>query len=59
MRGIAKVALQKGNTALAKSTYERILGKALMGRGKPAEHWAYGEYAWLQFQGGDYEVQSS
>ena len=37
--------------------YERILGKALMGRGRPAEHWAHSEYAWLVFEGGDLQVR--
>ena len=38
--------------------YERILGKALMGRGAPAEHWAHSEYAWLVFEDGDLVVRS-
>lgn len=50
MRGIAKIAIQRGEMQLAKAQYERILGKALMGRGQPAEHWAHAEYAWLQFE---------
>jgi hypothetical protein len=37
--------------------YERILGKALMGRGSPAEHWAHSEYAWLVFEDGDLVVR--
>ena len=37
--------------------YERILGKALMGRGPPAEHWAHSEYAWLVFEDGDLVVR--
>ena len=37
--------------------YERILGKALMGRGRPAEHWAHSEYAWLVFEDGDLQVR--
>ena len=37
--------------------YERILGKALMGRGAPAEHWAHSEYAWLVFEDGDLVVR--
>jgi hypothetical protein len=41
----------------AKAQYERILGKALMGRGPPAEHWAHSEYAWLVFEDGDLEVR--
>ena len=32
------------------------LGKALMGRGRPAEHWAHSEYAWLVFEDGDLSV---
>lgn len=53
MRGIAKIALQRGERQMAKAQYERILGKALMGRGQPAEHWAHAEYAWLQFEDND------
>lgn len=53
MRGIAKIALQRGERQQAKAQYERILGKALMGRGQPAEHWAHAEYAWLQFEDKD------
>lgn len=59
MRGIAKIALQRGEQQLAKAQYERILGKALMGRGQPAEHWAHAEYAWLHFQDKDLMVRSS
>lgn len=44
------------SAAQAKAQYERILGKALMGRGPPAEHWAHSEYAWLVFEDGDLEV---
>ena len=32
--------------------YERILGKAALGRG-PAEHWAHADYGWLLYQEGD------
>ena len=39
--------------------YERILGKALMGRGAPAEHWAHSEYAWLVFEDGDLVVRGA
>ncbi|KAK9814721.1 hypothetical protein WJX72_010484 [[Myrmecia] bisecta] len=53
MRGIAKVALERGERDIAKAQYERILGKALMGRGPPAQHWAHSEYAWLLFEDGD------
>jgi superkiller protein 3 len=53
LRGIAKVALERGDVPAAKHQYERILGKALIGRGPPAEHWAHSEYAWLLFEGGD------
>jgi len=56
LRGLAKIALARGDRAAAKSTYERILGKALIGRGAPAEHWAHAEYAWLAFEGGDLET---
>ena len=59
LRGLAKIAIMRHDTPQAKHTYERILGKALMGRGRPAEHWAYAEYAWLQFEDKDYEVQLS
>lgn len=56
MRGLAKIALQRGQRDLAKAQYERILGKALMGRGQPAEHWAHAEYAWLHFEDGHLAV---
>lgn len=46
---------QRGETAKAKWQYEKILGKALMGRG-PAEHWAHSEYAWICKQDGDLRV---
>jgi len=39
LRGLAKIALARGDRAGAKATYERVLGKALIGRGAPAEHW--------------------
>lgn len=48
--------LQRGETAKAKWQYEKILGKALMGRG-PAEHWAHSEYAWISFTEGDLQVR--
>jgi hypothetical protein len=35
--------------------YERILGKAALGRG-PAEHWAHADYGWLLHQEGDLQV---
>ncbi|KAK9826861.1 hypothetical protein WJX81_001210 [Elliptochloris bilobata] len=53
MRGLAKIALERGDRRLGKAQYERILGKALIGRGPPAEHWAHSEYAWLVFEDGD------
>lgn len=56
LRGLAKIALERGDHAMAKAQYERILGKALIGRGPPAEHWAYSEYAWLVFEDGELEV---
>jgi len=46
---------QRGDTAKAKWQYEKILGKALLGRG-PAEHWAHSEYAWIAFNDGDTQV---
>ena len=56
LRGLAKLALARGDRDGAKAIYERILGKALIGRGAPAEHWAHAEYAWLAFEGGDLET---
>ena len=56
LRGIAKVALERGDKAGARHQYERILGKALIGRGPPAAHWAHSEYAWLLFEDGNLEV---
>ena len=56
MRGLAKIALERGDRRLGKAQYERILGKALIGRGPPAEHWAHSEYAWLVFEDGDLAV---
>lgn len=56
LRGLAKIALERNDRVLAKAQYERILGKALMGRGPPAEHWAHSEYAWLVFEDGDLVV---
>lgn len=56
LRGIAKVALERGNKAEARHQYERILGKALIGRGPPAAHWAHSEYAWLLFEDGNLEL---
>ena len=47
--------VQRGDTAKAKWQYEKILGKALLGRG-PAEHWAHSEYAWIAFNDGDLQV---
>ncbi len=59
LRGLAKIALERNDRVAAKAQYERILGKALMGRGPPAEHWAYSEYAWLVFEDGDLEVRGT
>ncbi|CAK0785762.1 hypothetical protein CVIRNUC_008973 [Coccomyxa viridis] len=56
LRGLAKIALERNDTVAAKAQYERILGKALMGRGRPAEHWAHSEYAWLVFEDGDLQT---
>ena len=56
MRGIAKVALARGDRDGARKQYERILGKALIGRGAPADHWAHSEYAWLLFENGELAV---
>jgi len=54
LRGIALVAVARGDHDAALSQYERILGKAALGRG-PAEHWAHADYGWLLFQDGDME----
>lgn len=56
LRGIAKVALERGDKQGARHQYERILGKALIGQGAPAAHWAHSEYAWLLFEDGNLEV---
>ena len=56
LRGIAKIALERGDRTHAKGQYERILGKVLLGRGPAAEHWAHAEYAWLQYEDGDLQV---
>ena len=58
MRGLAKIALERGDRRAGKAQYERILGKALIGRGPPAEHWAHSEYAWLVFEDGDLAVRA-
>lgn len=58
LRGIAKVALARGDKQGARHQYERILGKALIGQGAPAAHWAHSEYAWLLFEDGNLEVSS-
>lgn len=58
LRGLAKIALERSDRVAAKAQYERILGKALMGRGRPAEHWAHSEYAWLVFEDGDLSVRA-
>ncbi|KAL4853629.1 Tetratricopeptide repeat protein SKI3 [Chlorella vulgaris] len=52
LRGIALVALERGDRAAAMAQYERILGKAALGRG-PAEHWAHADYGWLLYEEGD------
>lgn len=54
LRGVALVALARGDTAAARAQYERILGKAALGRG-PAEHWAHSDYGWLMYQQGEYQ----
>ncbi len=51
LRGIALVAVERGDTDAAMSQYERILGKASLGRAK-AEHWAHADYGWLLYQRG-------
>ncbi|KAL3149277.1 Tetratricopeptide repeat protein 37, variant 2 [Trebouxia sp. C0010 RCD-2024] len=56
LRGIAKVALERGDKQAARHQYERILGKALIGQGPPAAHWAHSEYAWLLFEDGNLEL---
>jgi tetratricopeptide (TPR) repeat protein len=48
------VAVERGDLDAALSQYERILGKAALGRG-PAEHWAHADYGWLLYQQGDLE----
>lgn len=58
MRGIAKVAMARGDRDGARKQYERILGKSLIGRGAPAEHWAHSEYAWLLFENGELAVSA-
>jgi len=52
LRGTALVAVERGDLDAALSQYERILGKAALGRG-PAEHWAHADYGWLLYQQGD------
>ena len=54
LRGIALVALARGDISAARAQYERILGKAALGRG-PAEHWAHADYGWLLYQNGDFQ----
>ena len=49
LRGIALVAVERGDVDAAMSQYERILGKASLGRAK-AEHWAHADYGWLLYQ---------
>lgn len=53
LRGLALVALARGDIGAARSQYERILGKAALGRG-PAEHWAHGDYGFLLYQDDDF-----
>ena len=50
------MALERGDKKGARHQYERILGKALIGQGAPAAHWAHSEYAWLLFEDGNLEV---
>ena len=52
LRGIALVAVERGDLDAAMSQYERILGKASLGRAK-AEHWAHADYGWLLYRRGD------
>ena len=52
LRGIALVALARGEMDVALAQYERIIGKAALGRG-PAEHWAHADYGWLLHRSGD------
>ena len=52
LRGIALVALARGEMDHALAQYERIIGKAALGRG-PAEHWAHADYGWLLHRSGD------
>lgn len=47
-----------GDRGAAKAQYERILGKAALGRG-PGEAWAHSDYGWLLFQDGDLRVSTS
>lgn len=54
LRGTALVAVERGDLDAALSQYERILGKAALGRG-PAEHWAHADYGWLLYQRADLE----
>jgi tetratricopeptide (TPR) repeat protein len=51
LRGIALVAVERGDVDAAMSQYERILGKACLGRAKE-EHWAHADYGWLLYQRG-------
>ena len=51
-----QVLLERGERAKAKWQYEKILGKALLGRGRE-DHWAHSEYAWLAFEDGDLQVR--
>ncbi|KAI8473996.1 MAG: hypothetical protein J3K34DRAFT_518511 [Monoraphidium minutum] len=51
IRGLAAVALARGDRPAALQLYGELVSKALMGRGT-AEHWAFGEYGWLLFESG-------
>ncbi|GBF94747.1 hypothetical protein Rsub_07630 [Raphidocelis subcapitata] len=54
IRGLAHVALKRGDTASALQTYGELVSRAMVGRGT-AEHWAFGEYGWLLFETGQAE----
>lgn len=50
-----QVLLERDDRGKAKWQYEKILGKALLGRGR-AEHWAHSEYAWIAFEDGNLQA---
>ncbi|KDD71719.1 hypothetical protein H632_c4508p0, partial [Helicosporidium sp. ATCC 50920] len=52
LRGVGLIELERGDRAKAKAQYERLLGRAAMGRGA-CEHWAHADYGWLLFLDGD------